>query len=154
MRFIEAGRAEVVLIFKFERVFRSTEDWTPLRAFPQKHHRRLESPVEDLADVTPMQRFHNNMRANLAEYERDNNSEKAVSRSSGSPSVRMQDRDKHVHLLKGLIFCGCCKRAMIPNFGGQAGQRRPTVSLLHLRGAAPRRHRRRLPHPARAGRNP
>lgn len=251
MRFIEAGRAEVVLIFKFERVLRSTEDWTPFRAFLRKHHCRLESPVEDLADVTPMQRFHNNMRANLAEYERDNTSEKvkvkmleqakrgiwnagqipygydydketqtlhphpteskivrriyesaaqlvslteiantlnaeghrtkprvfqrrdgtrenvgakpfrsdhlrkilrnpiyvgrvrlhqeefsakheplvprdlweranaAVSRSSGPPSVRMQDRDKHVHLLKGLIFCGCCKRAMIPNFGGK-----------------------------------
>lgn len=76
MQHIEAGQAEVVLIFKFERVLRSTEDWAPFRAFLRKHKCRLESPIEDLADVTPMQRFHNNMRANLAEYERDNTSEK------------------------------------------------------------------------------
>ncbi len=76
MRHIEAGQAEVVLIFKFERVLRSTEDWTPFRAFLRKHKCRLESPIEDLADETPMQRFHNNMRANLAEYERNNTSEK------------------------------------------------------------------------------
>lgn len=76
MQHIEAGGAEVVLIFKFERVLRSTEDWAPFRAFLRKHKCRLESPIEDLADVTPMQRFHNNMRANLAEYERDNTSEK------------------------------------------------------------------------------
>lgn len=76
MRHIEAGGAEVVLIFKFERVLRSTDEWTPFRAFLKKHKCRLESPVEDLAGQTPMQRFHNNMRANLAEYERLNTAEK------------------------------------------------------------------------------
>ena len=76
MRHVESGGARAVLIFKFERVLRSTDEWTPFRAFLKKHDCRLESPVEDLADVTPMQRFNNNMRANLSEYERLNTAEK------------------------------------------------------------------------------
>jgi len=76
MRHIESGAAKVVLIFKFERVLRSTDDWVPFRAFLRKHHCRLESPTENLSDETATERFHNNLRANLAQYERDNTSDK------------------------------------------------------------------------------
>ena len=76
MRHIEAGGIKVVLIFKFERVLRSTDEWGPFRAFLKKHGCRLESPMENLADVTAMERFHNNLRANLAEFERINTAEK------------------------------------------------------------------------------
>jgi DNA invertase Pin-like site-specific DNA recombinase len=257
MRHIETGGAKAVLIFKFERVLRNTDEWTPFRAFLKKHKCRLESPIEDLADETPIQRFNNNMRANLSEYERLNTAEKvrikmleqakqgiwnagqvpygynydreaqlltpnkveadvvrrifesaarlvslteianclnseglrtkvrifqrrdgrreevggrrfrsdklrkiiespiyrgrvrlngeefsgkhdplvskelweranaAATLARKSPPYRQQTRDKHGHLLKGLIFCGSCKRAMIPDFGGKrnrAGQ--------------------------------
>lgn len=249
MRHIESGAAKVVLIFKFERVLRSTDDWVPFRAFLRKHHCRLESPTENLSDETATERFHNNLRANLAQYERDNTSDKvrikmleqakrglwnagqvpygydynketqtlhpnptdslivrrifesaaklvpltdlantlnaeglrtrqrifkrrdgtaeqvggrrfrtdvlrkiicnpiytgvvrfhgeeypgkhpalitrdlferaaaAVSERVAPPS-RLQSRDKHHHLLKGLVFCGCCQRAMIPDASG------------------------------------
>jgi hypothetical protein len=40
-RQIEAGDIKIVLIFKLERVLRSTDEWTPLRAFLQKHGCRL-----------------------------------------------------------------------------------------------------------------
>jgi len=76
MRHIEAGHAEVVLIYKFERVLRSTDEWTSFRAFLKKHNCRLESPVEDLSEGTAMGRFNNNMRANLAEYHRLDTAEK------------------------------------------------------------------------------
>jgi hypothetical protein len=36
-RQIEAGDFKVVMIFKLERVLRSADEWTPLRAFLQKH---------------------------------------------------------------------------------------------------------------------
>jgi len=76
MRHIEAGCAQVVLIYKFERVLRSTDEWTSFRAFLKKHNCRLESPVEDLSEKTAMGRFNNNMRANLAEYHRLDTAEK------------------------------------------------------------------------------
>jgi hypothetical protein len=31
----------------------------------------------------------------------------------------LQTRDKHFHLLKGVLHCGCCRRAMIPNASGK-----------------------------------
>lgn len=52
MRHIEQGQVKVVLIFKFERVLRSTDDWVPFRAFLKKHGCRLESPTENLAPET------------------------------------------------------------------------------------------------------
>lgn len=251
MRHIEAGCAEVVLIYKFERVLRSTDEWSSFRAFLKKHNCRLESPVEDLSEKTAMGRFNNNMRANLAEYHRLDTAEKvrvkmrlqaergiwnsgqipygydynretqtlqpnateaavvrrifeataqlvsltdiantlnaegqrtkarvfqrrdgtrepvgarrfrtdhlrkilrnpiylgrlrfrgdefaakhasivtrelwdranaAITKSVQPAPSRLQTRDKHGHLLKGLVFCGCCDRAMIPDFGGK-----------------------------------
>ncbi|MSU52485.1 MAG: recombinase family protein [Opitutaceae bacterium] len=76
MRHIAAGGIKIVLIFKFERVLRSTDEWGPFRAFLKKHGCRLESPMENLSDDTPMERFNNNQRANLAEFERLNTAEK------------------------------------------------------------------------------
>ncbi|OAM90026.1 recombinase family protein [Termitidicoccus mucosus] len=251
MRHIEAGRAEVVLIYKFEHMRRSTDEWASFRAFLKRHNCRLESPVEDLSEKTAMGRFNNNMRANLAEYHRLDTAEKvrvkmrlqaergiwnsgqipfgydynrdtqtlqantaeaaivrkifdsaaqlvslteiantlnaeghrtkarvfqrrdgsrvevgarrfrtdhlhkiirnpiylgrlrfrgeefagkyealvsrdlwdranaAVAKSLKPDIPRWQARDKHVHLLKGIVFCGCCQHAMIPDFGGK-----------------------------------
>lgn len=76
LRHIEAGGIKIVLIFKLERVLRSTDEWVPLRAFLKKHGCRLVSPTENLSDETAMERFHNNLRVNLAEFERGNTSEK------------------------------------------------------------------------------
>ena len=36
-RMIEAGEVKVVLIYKLERVMRSTDEWIPFRAFLRKH---------------------------------------------------------------------------------------------------------------------
>lgn len=250
MRQIEAGEVKVVLIFKLERVLRSTDEWGPFRAFLQKHGCRLVSPTEDLSDETPSGRLKNNLLMSVAEYERLNTAEKiriklneqakrgfwtggqvpfgyvydeeqqglsphpteavtlrrvfemaakltslteiantlnaeglrtrerifkkrdgsreniggkrfrsdiirrlilrplyagrvrmngkeftgrhaalvsdslweranaAIRRSNLAPR-RFQDRDKHFHLLKGVAFCGCCGRAMIPNASGK-----------------------------------
>ena len=49
MRQIEAGEIKIVLIFKLERVLRSTDEWGPFRSFLQQHGCRLVSPTEDLA---------------------------------------------------------------------------------------------------------
>lgn len=54
MRHIEAGRAEVVLIYKFEHMRRSTDEWASFRAFLKRHNCRLESPVEDLSEKATM----------------------------------------------------------------------------------------------------
>jgi DNA invertase Pin-like site-specific DNA recombinase len=76
MRQIEAGEVKIVLIFKLERVLRSTDEWGPFRAFLQKHGCRLLSPTEDLSDETPSGRLKNNLLMSVAEYERLNTAEK------------------------------------------------------------------------------
>jgi DNA invertase Pin-like site-specific DNA recombinase len=48
-RRIEAGDVKVVLIFKLERVLRSTDEWSPFRAFLLQHGCRLVSTTEDCA---------------------------------------------------------------------------------------------------------
>lgn len=75
-RQIELGLIRVVLIFKLERVLRSTDEWTPLRAFFQKHDCRLVSTTEDLSEDTPSGRLKNNLLVSVAEYERLNTAEK------------------------------------------------------------------------------
>jgi DNA invertase Pin-like site-specific DNA recombinase len=75
-RQIEAGEVRVVLIFKLERVLRSTDEWVPFRAFLQKHQCRLESATEDLSESTPSGRLKNNLLMSVAEYERLNTAEK------------------------------------------------------------------------------
>lgn len=76
MRQIEAGEVKVVLIFKLERVLRSTDEWAPFRSFLQKHGCKLVSPTEDLTDESPSGRLKNNLLMSVAEYERLNTAEK------------------------------------------------------------------------------
>jgi hypothetical protein len=66
MRQIEAGEVKIVLIFKLERVLRSTDEWGPFRTFLQKHGCRLVSPTEDLSDETPSGRLKNNLLKGVA----------------------------------------------------------------------------------------
>lgn len=75
-RQIEAGEIKVVMIFKLERVLRSTDEWGPFRTFLQQHGCRLVSPTEDLSDETPSGRLKNNLLMSVAEYERLNTAEK------------------------------------------------------------------------------
>jgi len=75
-RQIEAGQVKVVLIFKLERVLRSTDEWVPFRAFLQKYGCRLESATEDLSEATASGRLKNNVLMSVAEYERQNTAEK------------------------------------------------------------------------------
>jgi len=75
-RQIEAGEVKVVLIYKLERVLRSTDEWIPFRAFLQKHGCRLESATEDLSEATASGRLKNNVLMSVAEYERQNTAEK------------------------------------------------------------------------------
>lgn len=76
MRQIEAGVVKVVLIFKLERVLRSTDEWAPFRAFLQSHGCKLVSTTEDLSEETPSGRLKNNLLVSVAEYERLNTAEK------------------------------------------------------------------------------
>lgn len=76
IRHIAQGGIRVVVIFKLERVLRSTAEWAPFRAFLRQHCCRLESPMENLTEETAMDRFHNNLRVNLAEFERENTGDK------------------------------------------------------------------------------
>jgi DNA invertase Pin-like site-specific DNA recombinase len=75
-RLIEAGEVKVVVIFKLERVLRSTDEWGPFRWFLQQHGCRLVSPTEDLSDESPSGRLKNNLLMSVAEYERLNTAEK------------------------------------------------------------------------------
>ncbi len=75
-RHIESGQVRVVLIFKLERVLRSTDEWVPFRSFLQQHHCRLESATEDISESTPSGRLKNNLLMSVAEYERLNTAEK------------------------------------------------------------------------------
>ena len=76
MQHIESGAIKVVLIFKLERVLRSTHEWVPFRAFLRKHGCRLVSATEDISDETPSGRLKSNIVMSVNEYERDNTSEK------------------------------------------------------------------------------
>ncbi len=73
---IERGLVKIVLIFKLERVLRSTDEWGPFRSFLQKHGCRLVSTTEDLSEETPSGRLKNNLLVSVAEYERLNTAEK------------------------------------------------------------------------------
>lgn len=75
-RQLATGEVKVVLIFKLERVLRSTDEWGPFRAFLQQHGCRLVSTTEDLSEETPSGRLKNNLLVSVAEYERLNTAEK------------------------------------------------------------------------------
>ncbi|MBI4623632.1 MAG: recombinase family protein [Verrucomicrobia bacterium] len=76
MRQIEAGEIKVVVIFKLERVLRSTSEWAPFRAFLKAHGCQLVSVTEDISEATPSGRLKNNIVVSVNEYERDNTAEK------------------------------------------------------------------------------
>ncbi|MBI5768687.1 MAG: recombinase family protein [Verrucomicrobia bacterium] len=76
MRQIEAGEIKVVVIFKLERVLRSTSEWAPFRAFLKAHGCQLVSVTEDISEATPSGRLKNNIVMSVNEYERDNTAEK------------------------------------------------------------------------------
>jgi DNA invertase Pin-like site-specific DNA recombinase len=76
MRQIEAGEIKIVVIFKLERVLRSTDEWGPFRAFLKQHGCQLVSATEDISEATPSGRLKNNIVMSVNEYERDNTAEK------------------------------------------------------------------------------
>ncbi|MEZ5415458.1 MAG: recombinase zinc beta ribbon domain-containing protein [Opitutaceae bacterium] len=39
-----------------------------------------------------------------------------------NPPARMVDRESQTHLLKGLVFCGNCQRALVPHESGKKGR--------------------------------
>jgi DNA invertase Pin-like site-specific DNA recombinase len=73
---IAAGRIKVVVIFKLERVLRSTDEWSSFRSFLKKHNCRLESVSEGEAADTAAGRLKSNIIISVAEYERLNLGEK------------------------------------------------------------------------------
>jgi DNA invertase Pin-like site-specific DNA recombinase len=75
-RQIEEGEIKVVVIFKLERMLRSTDEWGPLRNFLQQHGCLLVSTTEDISEETPSGRLKNNLLVSVAEYERLNTAEK------------------------------------------------------------------------------
>lgn len=75
-RMIEAGEVKIVLIYKLERVMRSTDEWIPFRAFLKKHGCRLESATEDISENTPSGRLKNMLMMSFNTYERENTAEK------------------------------------------------------------------------------
>lgn len=77
-RMIEAGEVKIVLIYKLERVLRSTDEWVPFKAFLKKHGVRLESATEDLSESTPSGRLKNNLLMSFSQYERENTAEKTT----------------------------------------------------------------------------
>ena len=75
-RQIETGEAKLVLIYKFERILRSTDEWASFRTFLSDHDCRLVSTSEAICEDTPSGRLKNNLLVSLAEYERLNTAEK------------------------------------------------------------------------------
>ena len=75
-RMVEAGEVKIVLVYKLERVLRSTDEWVPFRGFLKAHGCRLESATEDLSERTPSGRLKNNLMMSFSQYERENTAEK------------------------------------------------------------------------------
>jgi DNA invertase Pin-like site-specific DNA recombinase len=92
MRQIEAGEITIGLIFKLERVLRSTDEWGPFRSFLQKHGCRLMSPTEGLSEETPSGRLKNSLMMSVAEHERLNTAEKILHQTQRAGEARVLDR--------------------------------------------------------------
>jgi len=75
---IAAGRIKIVLIYKLERILRSTYEWAKFSKFLQEHGCRLLTPYDDHSDDSAAGRFKTNMLVTMSEYERANISEKTV----------------------------------------------------------------------------
>ena len=72
MKAIEAGLVRAVVVYRLERVLRSTDEWGPFRKFLKKNDCVLISVTQDIEDVTPEGQFRNNMLVSMSEYERNN----------------------------------------------------------------------------------
>ena len=75
---IAAGRIKIVLIYKLERMLRSTYEWAKFSKFLEDHGCRLLTPYDNHSDDSAAGRFKTNMLVTMSEYERDNISEKTV----------------------------------------------------------------------------
>lgn len=75
-RLVETGTVRKVVIFKLERVLRSTDEWAPFRAFLNKHGCELVSALEDISERTALGRLKNNILVSVSEYDRLNIGEK------------------------------------------------------------------------------
>lgn len=73
---VAAGQIRVVVIFKLERVLRSTDEWAPFRAFLSQHNCELASAMEDISEKTALGRLKNNLLVSVSEYDRLNTAEK------------------------------------------------------------------------------
>ena len=73
---VAAGQIRVVVIFKLERVLRSTDEWAPFRAFLSQHNCELASAMEDISEKTALGRLKNNLLVSVSEYDRLNIAEK------------------------------------------------------------------------------
>jgi len=78
MEQIAAGRIKIVLIYKLERILRSTYEWAKFSKFLEEHDCRLLTPYDDHSDDSAAGRFKTNMLVTMSEYERDNISEKTI----------------------------------------------------------------------------
>lgn len=75
-RAVAAGEIRIVVIFKLERVLRSTDEWAPFRAFLHEHDCELVSALEDISEKTALGRLKNNLLVSVSEYDRLNIAEK------------------------------------------------------------------------------
>jgi DNA invertase Pin-like site-specific DNA recombinase len=80
MRDIAAGRIKIVLVYKIERILRSTSGWARFQEFLGEHGCQLLSANEDLSDTTASGRLKSNILVSFAEYERLNTAEKTRSK--------------------------------------------------------------------------
>lgn len=115
MRQIETGLIKVVLIFKLERVLRSTDEWAPFRAFLKKHDCRLVSTIEGLSEDTPSGRLKDNLLVSVAEFVRLNTAEK----------VRAKMLAQAKRGLLELWPCGSIASTMQPRRAERRGNPRP-----------------------------
>jgi DNA invertase Pin-like site-specific DNA recombinase len=75
-RAVAAGEIKVVVIFKLERVLRSTDEWAPFRTFLHQNDCELVSAMEDISEKTALGRLKNNLLVSVSEYDRLNIAEK------------------------------------------------------------------------------
>lgn len=73
---IRSGAVKVVLVYKLERIVRSTDDWGQLRVLLKDHNCLLVSASEGQCEDTPSGRLRNHLLVSVAEYERLNTAEK------------------------------------------------------------------------------
>ncbi len=77
---IECGAIKVVLIYKLERIMRSTFEWCRFSRFLEERGCRLISPSDDWSDGSASGRLKANILMSFAEYERLNVAEKIRSK--------------------------------------------------------------------------